>query len=338
MRIDSGAIGMESERTYKSTECRVRSYSVRVDANDAAATGAFSNMLSVSTKTYNAGELSLADQIQKIKEEYINLLLRLLFPDKEYDLRKDGIRYGGEGDSSNQNSASLMEVGVKDEYYYSESEEVSFKAQGLVKCKDGREISFNLNLEMSREFTAYYSEEINFLESALTDPLVINFDGGITDLSDQTIRFDIDSDGVEDEINNLVMGCGFLALDLNEDGIINDGSELFGTKSGDGFADLSKYDTDGDGFIDEDDEIFDSLKIMTIDEDGVRHLYSLKEKNVGAIGLMNNKTQYSINNLSDNSVKGVIRSTGIFLGENGGTGTIHQLDLNKRKAAVAAYA
>ena len=40
-------------------------------------------------------------------------------------------------------------------------------------------------------------------------------------------------------------GNAFLSLDKNSDGIINDGSELFGAASGNGFADLAKYDEDG---------------------------------------------------------------------------------------------
>ena len=57
-------------------------------------------------------------------------------------------------------------------------------------------------------------------------------------------------------------------MDRNGDGKINDGSELFGTKSGDGFKDLASYDADGNGWIDENDAIFSQLKIWTKDEDG----------------------------------------------------------------------
>ena len=43
----------------------------------------------------------------------------------------------------------------------------------------------------------------------------------------------------------MLNGSGYLALDKNGDGTINDGSELFGTRNGDGFADLAQYDEDG---------------------------------------------------------------------------------------------
>ena len=50
-------------------------------------------------------------------------------------------------------------------------------------------------------------------------------------------------------------GSGFLALDKDGNGKIDDGNELFGTKSSDGFGDLREYDSDGSGWIDENDEI-----------------------------------------------------------------------------------
>lgn len=338
MRIDSGTIGMESARTYTTTSSRVRSYSVKVASKNAFNNDLFGSFegLSVNPSRNVDSEMSLHDRIQKLREECIDLLIRLLFPDRNVELKD----LGTESSPTSEPKNNLMNIGITTEYYYEESESTSFSAEGIVRCKDGSEISFNMNLSMSRSFSMYYSEEINHLEQALTDPLVINFDQNLTELSDQTFMFDIDSDGVEDEISKLVAGSGFLSLDLNDNGIIDDGSELFGTKSGNGFADLSVYDTDHDGFIDEDDEIFEKLKIMTIDESGQQHLYSLKEKNVGAIYLGYAPTEFSINSLEDNSNYGVVRNSGVFLAENGGGGSIQQIDLavRKRELVKAAYA
>ena len=139
--------------------------------------------------------------------------------------------------------------------------------------------------------------------------------------------FDLDADGNEEEISMLESGSGYLAFDKNGDGIINDGSELFGTSNGNGFADLAQYDKDGNGWIDEADEIFDKLRIWVKDADGNDNLMSLSETGVGAIYLGSRDTDFSLNNLSDNHTNGVIRKTGMFLYENGQTGTMQQLDL-----------
>ena len=127
-------------------------------------------------------------------------------------------------------------------------------------------------------------------------------------------------------ISQLSAGSGYLALDKNGDGEINDGSELFGTASGDGFADLAQYDSDGNGWIDEADEIFDKLRIWSVDASGESTLIGLGKAGVGAIYLGSSDTEFSLNDMHNNT-NAVIRKTGMFLYENGMAGTVQQLDL-----------
>ena len=222
-----------------------------------------------------------------------------------------------------------------------EQEDTSFSTVGTVRTKDGREIRFNVNVNMSRRCEEYYREELNVAQFALCDPLVINLDTDATELSDQTFYFDLDADGKEEEIS-MLKGSGYLALDKNGDGIINDGSELFGTQNGDGFADLAQYDEDGNGWIDENDSIWSKLKIWCKDENGNDVLYKLSDKGVGAICLQNVSTDFTLQgnrNAQDgtekeNATNGVIRKTGIFLYENGNVGTVQHVDM----AAYAAEA
>ena len=134
------------------------------------------------------------------------------------------------------------------------------------------------------------------------------------------------ADGTAEEISFTEQGSGFLALDKNKDGEINDGSELFGTKSGSGFKDLAEYDEDGNGWIDENDAVWKKLKIWCRNEKGENELYTLAEKGVGAICLQKAATNFALKN-ADNSDKGFIRSTGIFLYENGNVGSVQHLDL-----------
>ena len=177
---------------------------------------------------------------------------------------------------------------------------------------------------MSRSFQASY-EAYSESTYVLCDPLVFNFEGNTADITDQKFMFDLDCDGKEEEISSLGKGSGFLALDKNGDGIINDGTELFGTKSGDGFADLAEYDEDGNGWIDEDDGIFSQLRIWTKNEKGEDELISLKDAGVGAINLSSISTAFS-NTDNFNDTMAVIQKTGIFLYENGNAGTIQHVD------------
>lgn len=212
-----------------------------------------------------------------------------------------------------------------------EQEAVSVQAGGYVQTEDGRSISFGVNLNMSREFASQVNIETT-QQVVMTDPLVINMDELPAGIRDMTFQFDIDCDGKLDEISMLREGSGFLALDKNGDGKINDGSELFGTRSGNGFADLAVYDEDGNGWIDENDEIFDQLRIWSKDKDGKDVLKTLKEADVGAIYLGSTKSQFSITDKKENDVLGAVRATGIYLKEStGAAGTVQQVDLANRE-------
>ncbi len=211
--------------------------------------------------------------------------------------------------------------------YFEESESTSFNCAGQVKTSDGRSIDINMNVSMSRNFASYYEANFASEKLQLCDPLVINFDSPVAGLdSEYSFFFDLDTDGEEEKIARLTSGSGYLAIDLNEDGVINDGSELFGPKSGNGFADLSSYDEDHNGWIDENDSVFEKLKIWSKDENGNDVLYTLKEKNVGALYTGAADTQFALNDASNNSL-GYIRQTGVFLYEDGKVGTLQHVDL-----------
>ena len=161
----------------------------------------------------------------------------------------------------------------------------------------------------------------------MTDPLMINLDTNVVSVSDQKFLFDLDSDGKKEEISFADSGSGFLALDKNGDGVINDGSELFGTSSGDGFKDLAAYDEDGNGWIDENDGIFKRLKVWTKDEDGKDRLMDLKAADVGAIYLGAARTEFQLKD-DANRTNGAVRKTGIYLKESTGqAGTLNHVDL-----------
>lgn len=213
---------------------------------------------------------------------------------------------------------------------YSETEETGFHANGRACTEDGRTIEFNINILMSRSYMEYMNVSIPTMADALCDPLVVNIGSDTADVRDQTFKFDLDADGKEDEISMLGKGSGFLALDKNGDEKINDGSELFGTNSGDGFEDLREYDSDGNGWIDENDDVFSKLKVWCKDENGKDILMDLKGADIGAIYLGEQQTEFSLGGV-DGYRDGVIRSTGVFLRESTGAGTIQHVDLSLKQ-------
>jgi len=210
---------------------------------------------------------------------------------------------------------------------YEEHESLDFSSKGQIKTDKGC-LDINLNFSMSRSFAVE-----NRIDLYTTfDPLVINLDGEIPDLLSDTFSFDLDNDGESDQISMLGAGSGFLALDKNLDGIINQGSELFGTLTGNGFGELSTYDDDKNNWIDENDSIFDKLQIWLKNEDtNEKELVGLGEVGIGAIFLDAQQSEFTYKTQT-NQTLGEMKSCGIFLNEDGSCGNISQIDFSSRKA------
>ena len=230
----------------------------------------------------------------------------------------------------------ILGSGISLSQGFSQSLEVSI--QGTIVASDGTQRQLDINIGISQSFvqnlqlnrsnaTQNIPQGVN---KKIIDPLVIDYEGNGTELSDTKMRFDLDSDGTPDQIATLKKGSGFLALDKNGDGKINDGNELFGTKSGDGFKDLSVYDSNGDGKIDKDDPIYDKLRIWTPDGNGEGKLVGLGEKGVGVIYL-NTKESEELMKGESGDLLGIKRKSADFLFNNGNTGNIHHIDLVSEK-------
>jgi len=231
--------------------------------------------------------------------------------------------------STDRANASVWTVTNYTEYTYQESETLNYATTGKVTTADGRTIEFNMEVAMSRNYVETSQVLSHETQVIYTDPLVISLDSNPIGVSDQKWQFDIDGDGCKDNISMLSKGSGFLVFDKNNDGIINNGLEMFGARTGNGFAELMEYDDDGNGWIDENDSIFSKLAVWAKDDSGDDRMLGLKEANVGAIYLKNLATSYALKSLEDNESNAKIKSTGMYLTEDGLASSMHQLDLVK---------
>lgn len=217
------------------------------------------------------------------------------------------------------------------EYDRSETRETveatHFEASGTIRTADGKDIHFSVGLAMRRSETETSSLSLRAGNAAVSkDPLTINFDGNAASLTSQRFRFDLMGDGQAVDMPRLASGSGFLVLDAVGSGKVESGRQLFGPASGDGFADLAQYDSDGNGWIDEADPVFGRLGVWTPDAQGGGDVASLGERGVGAVYLGRSATPFTLK--EGGATLGAVRSSGLWVGEDGTVGTVQQVDVN----------
>lgn len=209
-----------------------------------------------------------------------------------------------------------------------ESEQLRFQMQGQVQTADGQTIRFELDLQLQRSYREESSTRIALGSAAApVDPLVLRFDGPAQALQNQRFAFDLQGDGSADNVPLLAQGWGYLALDRNQNGRIDDGLELFGPRTDNGFAELAALDDDGNGWIDEGDAAFKDLRIWRPSADGGGSLQTLQAEGVGALGLANAATPFALRT-EGNASLGALRATGAYLREDGQAGVLQQIDLS----------
>jgi hypothetical protein len=220
---------------------------------------------------------------------------------------------------------SAYEYSESASFSYSESEQTRFSATGVVNTMDGNEINFPFEMEMARSF--FREESFAYSEKgyALIDPLIVNAGVTTPKFSGVGFSFDLDLDGNPEEIQAPAWGTGFLALDKNGDGVINDGSELFGPSTGNGFGELAAYDLDKNFWIDENDAVFDDLTLYGLDENGEMHLTRIKDAGMGAIYLAGVDTGFDLKN-KDNELLARIKRSSIALNEDGSVSSVQEVD------------
>jgi Ca2+-binding RTX toxin-like protein len=110
----------------------------------------------------------------------------------------------------------------------------------------------------------------NFGNGGPQEPLIIDLDGdglSLIPLADSRAFFDLDQDGYAEWTGWAGPGEGLLSIDIDENGRIDDSSELFGTSTTSGFTVLAQLDSNSDGLINASDADFGDLRVW-IDANG----------------------------------------------------------------------
>ena len=235
-------------------------------------------------------------------------------------------KYGG-AEAQAARAASAAQAAPAESWGYREdisvkvtqSESVSFAAAARVTTADGRQINVAAAFSMAQTSITEITASVR-KGAALHDPLALSFTTAAPSLGSGTQQVDVNNDGAAESVASLAPGTAYLVRDLNGNGVVDGGSEMFGPASGDGFGELAALDSDGSGWVDEGDAAFAQLSLWDGNEGSA--LTSLAHAGVGALATQNIATQYAYGASS-----GTLAASSIFLYEDGRAGFTGELEL-----------
>lgn len=292
----------ESAASASSTQVQLSSSALEVQAS--------------SSTTGAAAATTSADPMLSLLQTLVEMLVG-------HKLKLMSLDLGASPAASAETSPPTLEFSAQ--AVQTEVEVSNFQAEGQIHTRDGKSIDFRLDVQMSRSFASAATIEAQ-AGAKKKDPLVINFGGNSAQLQSTRFAFDLTGDGTKANIALLGSGSAYLALDANNNGKVDSGKELFGTQSGNGFADLAKYDSDGNGWIDDNDPVFSKLQAWAPAAEGQGMLTNLKALGVGALYLGAQSTPFEIRDNSNRSL-GAVRASGVYANEDGSVGSLQQVDL-----------
>ena len=164
------------------------------------------------------------------------------------------------------------------------------------------------------------------------DPLIIDLgETGIELRSlEHGVNFDLDNNGFAEKTAWIGTEDGFLALDRNGNGSIDNGGELFGdqvilkdgSKSESGFEALAELDDNGDGIIDNKDSAFANLRVwIDANHNGKSDSNELKTLNeTGIISISLEHSKVSI--VDEETGARIAESASVTINKNGAVSTV----------------
>ena len=199
-------------------------------------------------------------------------------------------------------------------------QELNFEMQASFEL-EGKQLAVNFAFSLASEHTSYSSVEMS--ARALKDPLIVQFGeqslGHITD----NVLFDINQDEKLDELPIFSGDVGYLVFDKNNNQQADSGNELFGPQTGNGFYELAKLDSDENGLIDANDDVFSQLYVWQ-PQQGV--LISLQDANIKAIHFSAIDTPFSFYD-DEGEIVAQLRQSSFLISETGQARGVHQVDV-----------
>ncbi len=340
MKIESSEVKIEAETNYvfeqkQSSEFTSQLINAKLDLKDEIRKENFViQEVSKLERVLLSEQRNLSHQ-DKIKKSMLEILLQNFTKDKDFKLQPtDGeIKETSKMQKQRELFVQIEETNFKLTREVHQKSSIEFNTQAFVKTNRGQ-INIALDISFSQEFYEKHETQIRSRKEIWMDPLIINYEGNLTSFdnisSSMKFEFDLNSNGANELIPTLKDGAGFLALDKSKDGIINNGNELFGANTGDGFQELREYDKDGNSWIDENDTIFNDLLIWERNENGEDSLITLGQAGIGAIYLSATDSVFTYSSgVREEYAK--LKESSFYLKENGEAGLVTSVDFATEK-------
>jgi len=199
-----------------------------------------------------------------------------------------------------------------------------FQASATLKTEDGRILKVDMDVLQRRFERSRRSWQLR-AGDAVKDPLVLDFGEPGTRVADDSLSVDLDGDGTLDNLHHLGNRSPYLVHDKDGDGEVDDGSELFGPSTNDGYAELRALDSDGNGFLDSADPAWSRLHVWMHHEGG-SELMALSDKGVGALYVGDIEAPFRLLDGSGTR-RAQQQAMSFWVGEDGTSGTTRRVDV-----------
>ncbi|MEW6991459.1 hypothetical protein AADZ91_12310 [Colwelliaceae bacterium 6441] len=210
---------------------------------------------------------------------------------------------------------------LKVEQWHYHSQSLDYQMSGEFDI-NGQQLKINYSFSLYSEQSSYSSIEMT--AAALKDPLIVQFgDQALGQIKDEH-NFDINQDGT---LNNLPVfsgDVGYLVYDKNQNLKADNGSELFGPQTGNGFTELAQLDSNKNGFIDKEDEHFEQLYLWQPQKSN--SMTSLTEAKIQAISISAIDTPFSFHDTNGN-IAAQMRQSSFAISDDGSGKGVHQVDV-----------
>ncbi len=329
MKIETSSINMNAETNFTLEQTTTSSFTNYLFESKQNIKDEIHKQNKVEYEVAKLERVLLVDEDDLSHQDHLNKKILEIILNNFTD-SKD-IKLQPEGKNSDNLKHKMIQI-EKSTYYhkkeYTQESSINFQTQAQVKTNKGQ-INIDLDISFSQKFSesfeeTFVSKKVNYL-----DPLIINYNSNLNSFdnisSKLSFEFDLNSDGKNELIPQLKEQAGFLAIDKNNNGTIDNGNELFGTNTGDGFAELKQYDEDGNSWIDENDSIFDSLLIWEKNENKEGSLIGLGQAGVGAIYLAAADSNFRYSK-GVNQEYALLKQSSFYLKENGKAGLVTSSD------------